>query len=450
MSTIPDMAARLRQILSTYADQIARTNGFVRRRDKPLTGAVFVQTLVFTLLAQPQAALAAYCRTAAACGVPISEQGLHQNFTVQAADLLLAVFQQAAATVIAAASPPAADLLARFSAVFVLASSGIGLPPALADLWPGCGNGSRPAPASSATLKLACGVELRHGQLFGVELLPGSVHDRATAVAAYPVPPPGVRLADRGFFKLARFAEITAADGFWFSRLQTGVILFTAPQVRWTLADWLAQQTDPQVDHWLELGVSERLPARLIAVRVTQEVADNRRRQLHAAAKRKAQPVSAVRLASVGWNVYVSNIPVAQLSVGEAVILAGVRWQIELLFKRWKSQGRIDEWTASTNKWRIMSEVYAKLIGMVLTHWIVVLSCWGLHDRSLGQATAVVRHYAVLLVSSWASVGQLVAAVELMARVIAATGHMAPHHKRPRTFQRLRLPAQPATSASLA
>ena len=50
--------------------------------------------------------------------------------------------------------------------------------------------------------------------------------------------------------------------------------------------------------------------------------------------------MSARRLAGADWNVYVTNIPVEHLSVLEAVVLAGVRWQIELLFKLWKSHGR--------------------------------------------------------------------------------------------------------------
>jgi len=77
------------------------------------------------------------------------------------------------------------------------------------------------------------------------------------------------------------------------------------------------------------------------AVRVTQEVADNRRRKLYDEARRKAQPVSQRRLAGANWNVYVTNIPMEQWSVLEAVVLAGVRWQIELLFKLWKSHGQI-------------------------------------------------------------------------------------------------------------
>lgn len=437
MSTIADVAATMHQICTAYANQIASTNGFVRRRDKPLTGATFVQTVVCTLLAQPQASLAAYAHTAAALGVPLSEQAWHQNFTPAAADLLLAVLQRAAAVVLAAAAPCAADLLARFAAVFIFDSSCIALPPALADLWPGCGNGARPTPASSATLKLALGLELRTGSLFGVELLPGSVHDRATQLAAQAVIPQSVYVGDLGFFKLARFAEVAAAAGWWFSRLLTGTTIHRAEGQAGEVEPLLAAHPTTQFDEWVELGQKERLRARLVAVRVTQAVADGRRAKLHAAARRKGQTVSARRLASADWNVYITNIPVAQLSVEEAVILAGVRWQIELLFRRWKSQGRIDEWAGSANRWRILSEVYGKLLGMVLTQWIVAVSCWGMAERSLGQATAVVQRYAVLLVRRWDTDPALTDALAVIAKVIQATCRMPPRHKHPLTYQLL-------------
>jgi hypothetical protein len=71
MSTIPEIAATLRQVLTHQADAIAQSNGFVRRRDKRLTGARFVQILLLTVLTTPNPSLTAYCHTAAALGCPL-------------------------------------------------------------------------------------------------------------------------------------------------------------------------------------------------------------------------------------------------------------------------------------------------------------------------------------------------------------------------------------------
>lgn len=196
--------------------------------------------------------------------------------------------------------------------------------------------------------------------------------------------------------------------------------------------------------------MTARVPARLIAVRVRQEVADNRRRKLRAAAAARGATVSTRRLASADWNVYVTNVPAELLSVEEAGVLAGVRWQIELLFKLWKSYGQIDTWAASANEWRVLSEVYGKLLAMVVSHWIVIVSCWGNAARSLGQAAAVVRQYAGGLLSSWGTAAQVVSVLELIARVMAQTCQMTKRQKQPSTYQLLRDPALLANRGVLA
>src|SRR5262249_61845019 len=103
-----------------------------------------------------------------------------------------------------------------------------------------------------------------------------------------------------------------------------------------------ASSTD-SVEHQVTLGIAQRVPARLLATRVPQDVAAARRRRLRAAAQKKGRQVSAVRLALAAWTVLVTNVPAARLTLGEALVLARVRWQIELLFKLWKSHGRVDE-----------------------------------------------------------------------------------------------------------
>ena len=87
-------------------------------------------------------------------------------------------------------------------------------------------------------------------------------------------------------------------------------------------------------------------------MRVPQDVADTRRRCLRAAARAKGRQVSATRLALAAWTIFVTNVPVERLTLREALVLGRMRWQIELLFKLWKSHGRVDE-SRSTKPWRI-------------------------------------------------------------------------------------------------
>ena len=62
-----------------------------------------------------------------------------------------------------------------------------------------------------------------------------------------------------------------------------------------------AQPTDT-IELAVTLGEHQRLAARLLAVRVPQDVADSRRRRLRQAARDKGRQVSATRLALAAWT----------------------------------------------------------------------------------------------------------------------------------------------------
>jgi hypothetical protein len=137
MTTIPQVAAAMQEILTTTADEAGRSTGFVQRVS-PLGGATFTQTLVFGFLANPSPALEELAQTAATLGVTVAPQARDQRFTPSAAACLERVLSMAITRVVAAA-PVAVPILDRFTAVYLQDSSTIVLPDALADMWQGCG-----------------------------------------------------------------------------------------------------------------------------------------------------------------------------------------------------------------------------------------------------------------------------------------------------------------------
>ena len=151
MTTIAQVATTMQEILGPVADRAARATGFVQRQSK-LTGAAFVQTLVFGWLAQPQASLSQLAQAAATVGVAITPQGLDARFTPAAADCLREVLERAVRAVITA-DPVAIPVLRRFSQVVVQDCTVISLPAELGERWPGCG-GSTPT-SGRAALKLS-------------------------------------------------------------------------------------------------------------------------------------------------------------------------------------------------------------------------------------------------------------------------------------------------------
>jgi Transposase DDE domain len=231
------------------------------------------------------------------------------------------------------------------------------------------------------------------GLLHGPVLADGKSHDR-TVVAQLPTLPPGsLLLADLGFFSLPTLAADAAAAVHVITRIQAGTAMYDQTGKRWSLAAFLAAQPAGPVDCWIALGAMQRLRCRLVAVRVPVWVANERRRRMKQEARRRGQTVTAERRQLADWTVLATTVPAARLSVQEVLILARARWQIELLIKLWKSHGEIDR-SRSAHPDRILCELYAKLIAMVIQHWILLTGCWTAPDKSLVKATATVRDFA--------------------------------------------------------
>jgi hypothetical protein len=436
MTTVPQLSQTLQTLFTSTADHLARRTGFVQRRSK-LTGALFAQALVFGWLANAQASLENLAQAAAAVGVAISAQGLDQRLGEAAAafleDLLGAAVQAAVA-----ADAVAIPLLQRFSAVVLLDCSTVMLADFLAPWWPGCGGST--AEHTQAALKVGVRYDLCRGHLVGPLLCDGRTHESTTPLQRAPLPARALRLADLGFFDLDVLAHLSATDGYWLSRAHRTSAVYDAAGRRWEMLALLAAQGTAPVDLPVTLGVEQRLAARVLAVRVPQEVADQRRRRLRADARRRGRTPSAASLAWCEWSIFLTNVPPELLSLREALVLAKARWQVELLFKLWKSHGQIDE-SRSRKPWRVLAEVFAKLLAMVVQHWLVLTGCWTYPDRSLVKAAQTVRQHALHLASVLACPQLLEQAIGVIHRCLAAGCRLNRRKTRPNTYQFLLDPA---------
>ena len=129
-----------------------------------------------------------------------------------------------------------------------------------------------------------------------------------------------------------------------------------------------------------------------------------------------------------------TNAPSELLSFDEAFALGRARGQIELLFKLWKSEGRIDEWRTQKPA-RILCEVSAKLIAGVLLHGIVLVSGWDLPDRSVPNMADAIRRSAAGLAESVASFSGLLRHLERLRGLLRQTRKVQKRRSRPATFQ---------------
>jgi len=442
-------------VLKVRAKALERESGLVQRSTAQLDGPTLAQTTVFTWMECPEASYSQLRHTAATLGVQVSNQALEQRFGVESATLLRGLLQEAVGEVVCSqASAP--ELLSRFNGVYVQDGTIISLPPELGEQWPGCG-GSTPE-AGQSSMRVQVRLDLAHGGMQGPWVQAGRDAERSGEAHEVPLPAGCLYDVDSGYFTLGEMRQHGQAGRFWLTSAKAGTLLIDERGQCWDLLSFLRAQPGDEVDVPVYLGKRERLPVRLIARRVSAEQARLRRahanttvegprkgvqkpnaRQGRAAGKkrqrqRKRKKTGGARLQLLEWTILVTNVPQEKLSVDEALVLARCRWQIELLWKLWKQVGKLDTWR-SAKPLRILTEIYAKLLGLLITHWVTLLECWQAPNRSVVQAGQVMRWMAPVLALGVAGVVSLETMVQRTSQAMASGCTVKPRRQKPATYQ---------------
>ena len=426
MKTITQVAEAMQEILGPISNEMAIETGFTERTSK-VSGAVFIQAMVFSTLENPDWSYSNLVAAALNAGVEVTKQGLEQRFTAKSAEMTQRVLEIAVQKVIGT-QPSALPLLERFNGVYIRDGSSIRLPDALNMVWPGAG--------VSAAVKLHVRLEVSSGQLGGPILVPARESDQKSPFQTEILPVGALRVGDLGFFDLGQFAEDTRNNIFWLTRYKANTRLYDLEGQPIHLLSWLRQQTDAQFARDVLVGKQHHLACRLLVERVPPDVSEQRKRKLREYCRKKQTPLTAELLALTQWTLILTNVPASCLSIPEAQVLLRVRWQIELLFKRWKSLFKIDEWN-STHVWRILTELFAKLLSVVVQHWILLTGIWHCPHPSFWKAALVVRKFATHLAVALPSLLTLERVLMLISHHFRVHCHLGIHHNRPSLYQLL-------------
>ncbi len=369
MTMIPEYEELLRELLTERADALAKATGFVKRERK-VSGARFAQAVVFGRLADGAGTRRQLQHSAGQVGLEISVQGLDQRFTERAVLFMRALLEEGLRRLVTRETETA--VLARFKGVYVTDCTRVE--------WPG------------EAVKVGVRLELQRG---GIEACLSDMlrHDQATAVADAVLPRGALHLGDLGFFKLARFKAWSAAGVYWLSRYKVGTRLYTPHGQPIDLSDLLKGDAPRCVAVQIGSGRSASL-AFLLAAPLPEPERSTRLARLLQHARHDQRSLSARQRALAHWTLYLTNLP--DLSFAQAHTLARTRWQIELLFKLWKSHGALLR-SRSANPIRQQVEGYAKLLALLIAHWSLLVADWNPHTLSPLDALRILRTHLVLL-----------------------------------------------------
>lgn len=359
------------QALFEVADALALDTGFVRRRRK-LQPAAFARAFCLFLIRYPRASLEQL-----AARLDITPSALCQRLRAPAAaEFMLLLLRHAldrlGATLL---RPVAIPLLRRFNGVYLVDSSSLALPASLACRFAGCGGGAGgDDPSALAAVKIFLRFRLDASQAAAVLLDAARTPDVETLRRLDPLPAGALHIGDLGFFDSRYFAELTEQGVYWLTRLPARLCVRDQTGEWLELAPWLEALQERGCDRWdgpLELARLNPVRARVFVLRCPPAEQERRRRHLRQRLRRKGKEPGQRQLILCDWWVLATNAPPELLQPCEAWELYRSRWQIELVFKRWKSLGglAIDRHYAAV---RAECALYGKLIGVLLVDWLAL------------------------------------------------------------------------------
>jgi hypothetical protein len=398
--SVSEAHAVLNDLFGQAARRLAKDTRFCQR-ERSLSGPVFAKTLVFCLLEKRAASLEDFKDFASEhLGVHATYKAFEERFSERSVEFLAALLGEALGHCFTARSATL-PLLRKFNGVYLRDASTVSLPDCLAELFP-----ARKGKDGSlaAALKIVLEVEVSTGQFTELEVMPALDNDKTSQIAAKPLPEGSLLLEDMGFLAGGRLQDYVDQGVYFLTRVPCWTAFFEKKAgrkgyVRLDVLAWLRDAKGWCLERQACVLNDQKLKLRLLAVRVPEEVARRRREQVLKDAKSRGRQPSQKKLDLCDWNVLVTNAPAELIGAHEGWELRRVRWQIELVFKVFKSGGGLEK-TQARSVDRVLSELYAKLLGQVVLRWVQLASGYVMLRRSAIRTAAKLRKRAASLLKA--------------------------------------------------
>jgi hypothetical protein len=391
--------AKIRELLEGIATSEGKSSRFVQRQSK-MTASCFGQTMILGSLSQGDKTLAEYAQVSADLGVEITASGLNQRVNEQGAELLKRLL--AKSIQMSQTDLVRAELLQQFTSVQIIDSSYLALPKSLAAEYAGLGR------AGAAGMKVYLNYNYMQGEISDLNLTSGRAADQKSRIHLDQAQAGSLHLFDLGFFKQDIFAEFSQKKAYFISRYQPQTAVYEQQEQKtsFDLVGHLRQSKADQLSLSIFLGEKARVPVRLVAQRLPPEVAAARRRKAKEKAKKdgRRSALTERSLHLLDWAIFITNVPEAWLSVEQILLIYRLRWQIELIFKFWKSRAKLKE-IGPYRPARVLCQCYARLTALVLFHFLVAPTIALYKQLSLPKAFSLLQHHAnrllVAIADSW-------------------------------------------------
>jgi len=369
MHKIANLSQVLKEFFNKTAEDVSLKTSFIKRKRK-LTGSSFIKAMILGNLGNGNCSIDGLRQFLQEDCIDITKQGLDFRFTKTAVSFMEQMFHKSL-VLFKKELPLEAPLLQFFKSVKLLDSTYLNLPSCMEVLYKGYGSNypTHKSPTKSG-LKLQLAFDYLNQVLDRFDIREGKRCDQSYKDHLTNILPNELFIADLGYFSPDSFKQIHQSQAYFISRYKADTNIYdrNTHQKRNLLED-LAHQECLEME--VLLGKQIKQPVRIIATKLSFEYSMARRRKANKLAKSHGYTSSQRNQKLLDWSILITNLPADKFTSNQIFLLYKVRWQIELLFKLYKSHLQIQVLKGKLKSSRILCELYAKLCIILLFHGIV-------------------------------------------------------------------------------
>ena len=177
-------------------------------------------------------------------------------------------------------------------------------------------------------------------------------------------------MRDLGYITPIYLKEIVKKKAYYLNRLPTNCNVFMDDEKQkafnWKNAHKkLSNNKINTLEFSVLISKKHKIKARMIITKVPEEIYEQRIRKARKHAKSKNCQLSEEYKAKARVNIFITNVPCDIFSSEDIIKAYSLRWQIELVFKTWKSILQINE-VKAVKKERFECQLIAKMIWLLI------------------------------------------------------------------------------------
>lgn len=389
-----------------FLNTLSKKTGFVKRKSK-LNAETFLAFNTFSSDDLCDKSLSTLCgRLAAQYNISISPQALNERFNKRSVAFMQEVFN--------AMMIKQNNILNRenknlsFNRILVNDATSYGLPEKFNNEFKGSGGSS-----SKSAIKIQLQYDLLTGSFICCDTYSGTSSDgKYVDVMDNYTKEGDLRLSDLGYYKIDYLKKIDEKKAFFISKLKStstvykknpeptlrknGTVVKSTEYIKIDIFEIIKPLADGETIEIKDIyiGSKKELKSRLIITKLSEENKQKRKIKHLSAVRRDRGKINDRSLAWTEINVYITNVSENILATEQIHHVYSLRWQVEIMFKIWKSIFNIDN-VKNVKMERFKCFLYGRLIALLLSSSIVFTSRDIIYEEDSKEISELKSFYQV-------------------------------------------------------